>query len=538
MKRVWHSVSLAMIGLLTVAACGNAASGAGGLPTLAPTITAVPPVTPTDVPEPDPIRLPPVDWDDVDKFRAAMRPAFAGDIDAFASRNRYYIEATLTVENGVAVIMGAERARYTNRSTDALTEIVFRLYPNMTGLGGRMKVYRAELNGIPVEPTLSERDTALIIPLNTPLQTGDSAEVMLEFSAAAERGLYAGGGVFGYQQEVVSAPEWYPALSVYEEGRGWWMARPIPMGDASYTESALFEVYLTTPQNFVVAMSGSELDAFPAGDGMTTHHYVSGPMRDSAMVAGPLFGKLTQYVDDIAVNVLVWPGDEPAAEEVMGIATTAVRTFNDAFGPYPFAELDVAETFMATGMEYPGIVLISNTIWERGDPFMEIATAHEVGHQWFYSLVGGDQVGHPWLDESLTSFTEYVHMRAARGEKRYGAELQSDRDLYNAYKGRGLPDLPLNLPVTSYTENNYALIIYVKGPLFFVELENSLGRDTFLAALRLYVARHRYELADSKDLLAAFEDASGQNLDAIFYQWVGEFEGLDPAVMDDINARQ
>src|SRR5690554_2622705 len=102
MKRLWLGLfSLLLIGMVVLSACSEAASGAGGLPTLAPTVTAIPMSTPTDIPEPDPIQLPAVDWDDLDPFRAAMRPEFAGDIDAFANRNRYYIEASLEFEGGV-----------------------------------------------------------------------------------------------------------------------------------------------------------------------------------------------------------------------------------------------------------------------------------------------------------------------------------------------------------------------------------------------------------------------------------------------------
>jgi len=59
-----------------------------------------------------------------------------------------------------------------------------------------------------------------------------------------------------------------------------------------------------------------------------------------------------------------------------------------------------------------------------------------------------------------------------------------------------------------------------------------LGRDRFLAALQLYFERHRYEIVRSVDVLTAFEDATGEDLDALFYRWVGDFPGLDPAVVE------
>ena len=116
--------------------------------------------------------------------------------------------------------------------------------------------------------------------------------------------------------------------------------------------------------------------------------------------------------------------------------------------------------------------------------------------------------------------------------------VQGDRDWYNYYKSTGAPDLILNLPAAAYTDNSYGVIVYTKGPLFYLELEKRLGRDRFREAIQLYVKRHRYELVTSKDVLQAFEDATGEDLDAMFYQWVGEFEGLDPLVVEDAQARE
>ncbi len=531
-RRFLALMALAGLGLVLLTACGSSGAGASGLPTLPPTITALPPVTPTDIPVPDSISLPAADWDNLEPFRAAMRPAFAGDIDAFADANRYYIEASLDFEDGVAILRGAERVRYTNHSADTLSEIVFRLYPNLPALGGRMIVYQAEVNGAPVDPVLTERLSALALPLAEPLEPGDSVEMMLQFSVTAERGMNASYGQFGYQDEVFSGPEWYPVLSVYREDTGWWVERPTPTGDAVFSETGLYETYLTVPKDFIVVMSGSEIESFAVDENRTTYHYVSGPMRDSILVASPAFGKLSEMVDDITVNVFFWPGGEAAAESVLTQATDSVRIYNENFGPYPFAEFDVAETFNYTGIEYPGVVVIADGNWVRGNAFLETTVAHEVAHQWWYSLVGNNQVDEPWLDESLTSYSEYVYARNVYNERRAQEQRESDQDYYNFYRGSGAPDLPLDLPVTSYTDSNYGVIIYTKGPLFYAELENLLGREKFLEAVQLYFERNRYRVVEPKDVLDAFEDATGENLDAIFYQWVGNFPGLDPSVVE------
>jgi hypothetical protein len=553
--RLWIVLFLVAAGVTLLVACGDSGSGSSGLPTQRPTITALPPMTPTDVPEPQSAEIDLVDWDDVGKFEAAMRPAFANDVYAWADYNRYYIEASLVFDdNGVTIIRGTERVRYTNHTQDTMDEIVFRLYSNLAAHAGRMVVYQATVEGEPVE-----FESVLILRLTDPddpskplsenihpLAPGDDVEITLAFSVAAERGVSASYGEFGYQDNVFSGPEWYPVLSVYEEGVGWWQELPSQNGDAVYSETGLYETFLTVPANdereFRVALSGTEIGVeYDEDAGTKTVHYISGPMRDSLLVVGPDFGVLTKYVNeatdyvgeerstdnDVKVNVFYWPGDEDVAEDVLQIASDSVRVYGQNFGPYPFAELDVAETFNYTGIEYPGIVVIAERNWTKGNTFLEITTAHEVGHQWWYSVIGNNQVGQPWLDESLTSYSEYVYDRNVHDTRRENLAREADVQRYNNHLRQGNPDRVLDLPVSAYVDLDYGVIIYVKGPLFYAELETMLGSDRFFKALQLYYRRHRYEVVRSRDVLEAFEDSTGEDLDQIFYETVGDFPGLD-----------
>jgi aminopeptidase N len=53
--------------------------------------------------------------------------------------------------------------------------------------------------------------------------------------------------------------------------------------------------------------------------------------------------------------------------------------------------------------------------------------------------------------------------------------------------------------------------------------------------LQAYFAEMRYETATAYDMLRIFEEVSGQDLDAVFYEWVGDFEGLDPAAKAQVD---
>lgn len=531
---------------LFLTACSGGISGRT-MPTLPPTPTAVPHTTPTAVPAPEVEPPAAVDWSDVGMFRQAMRPAFAGDVDAFANRNRYVIEATVELTD-VAAIYGAERVRYTNRSADTLSEIVFRLYPNLDAYSGQMNITEVTVNGEPVIVRFEDRRSVMVVPLAEPLAPQESVELTVGFNSAIEKGFAANYGEYSYQQGIFAAPQWYPALSVYEEGRGWWTGRSPLQGDPSYMETGLYDVRVTAAEDMTIVLSGSEIGATTNGDGTVTHHVVSGPMRDSILIASRELGRVSGETDGITVNIYYWNDEravhnERAARAGLQMTIDSLDVFNRVFGQYPFAEFDVVQTDTdAGGIEYPGLIVVADNYWDTGDSFFEVVIAHETAHQWWYSLVGNNQVEQPFVDESLTSFCEYVYFweTAQTPREVEDAEdyVRGDQAWYNTYVGQGNPNLPLGLPVASYAERAYVMIIYTKGPLFFNEIAETIGREQLYAVLQEYFRRYRYEVATIGDMLAVFEDVTGQSWDAFFYEWVGSFPGLDTGVIPTVNAMQ
>src|SRR5262245_46206580 len=127
------------LAFLATACSGKESNASDQLPTRLPDSTPLPHATHTPIAIAALPELAPVDWSQVEHFRSTMKPAFTGDINEYANRQRYYIEATLEINPIVTIINGAQHVRYTNRSSDTLNEIVFRLVPNSPDFGWRMR---------------------------------------------------------------------------------------------------------------------------------------------------------------------------------------------------------------------------------------------------------------------------------------------------------------------------------------------------------------------------------------------------------------
>lgn len=389
-----------------------------------------------------------------------------------------------------------------------------------------MNVTLVTVNGQTVEPSLSELRSVMGVRLPEPLAPGESVELTVDFNLVMTRGLNTSYGRFGYVNDVVSSTAWYPTLSVHEPGKGWWQSIPSPRGDPAYSETGLYDVRLTVPDNMTVAMSGTIIETTKNANGTITYRDVTGPMRDHAFQASARYMLTSETVDGTRINMVHYKDRAALSTDgtklAMKISKLAVQTFNNVFGEYPYAELDVVQNPTPSGVEFPGLVQIAERAWVTGNNYLERVIAHEVGHQWFYALIGNNQVEHPWLDESFTAYTEFVYMRAAYPTGTTADDYVNNfQKGYARYTGAGHTDLPLDLPVTSYNGVSYGAIVYTKGPLFVVELERHLGRETVYKALAEYFRRHKYGIVQSVDVKRAFEDVSGRDLSALFEKWVG-----------------
>ena len=163
---------------------------------------------------------------------------------------------------------------------------------------------------------------------------------------------------------------------------------------------------MTAPAGLAIAASGVVVDQSQAGD-TQTQTVLTGPMRDIALAVGDLRLAQRSLSDGIKINAWVLPAHAAQGPQLADQGAGQVQNLEAEVGPYPFGELDIVDTPGAFGgVEYPGLVYIG-VVSARGN--FEEATVHEVGHQWFYSLIGDDQLLQPWLDEAAASYTELLY---------------------------------------------------------------------------------------------------------------------------------
>ncbi len=486
--------------------------------TVAPTPTPPEPTQPPAPTAPPTPSLPApalfdIPWDDRTPFAAGLIPAEQDALEERPFASVYHID--FTVRDDMTHVSGKLEVRYTNAETVALNEVLFRLFPNI--LGGEMKVTGVKVNGRDTKTLLETEDSVLRVAMPAPLQPGDQVVIAMDYDVTIPTTPGTNYAVLATMDDIMALAHAYPMIPAYDDDIGWYDDLPPNYGDVTYSDIAYYLVRASLPAGQVVQASGIELDRSES-DGRQVITWAAGPMRDFYLVASPRYQVIEEKVGDTTVRAYA-PGEYSAANELaLDYATNALKVLNRYYGVYPFTELDVAGTpTLAGGVEYPGLIVVALQLYDPEQRFFEVATAHEVGHQWFYSVVGNDQIHHPWLDESLTQFNTLLYFEDRYGEAGYAMERMNFERRWEYIDNA---DIPLDLPVSAYDEAEYSGIIYGRGGLFFDELRKKIGDDAFETFQKNYYNAFKWDIATTDGLKRVAEDACGCDLTPMFEEWV------------------
>jgi aminopeptidase N len=449
---------------------------------------------------------------------AALRAPFRHHLAAIADAPFYHISATVDLES--AGVDGRLNLRYTNASTELLSELVFWLLPNATTIygGGSLSVESVTLGNEALDFELSEARTLMRVPLSRPLAPGQALSLDIKFTTQLPINTQRGYGILNQTSSVTSLAGWYPLLTAYRAG---WRTADVPqVGDALMAETSLYEVSLTVPAEVTVVSTGavSRLEKTPSE---ATWHLVSGPAREFAIAISEDFEQHQAQVGGVTVRFHSLPASyaRTSPEAALTEIVASFDVFAAQFGPYPFAEFDVVELPISIGgYEFPGMVYVDDHLRSQGDPAdYRYIIAHEVAHQWWYGLVANDSINEPWLDESLASYSAAIYLEQTRGERSAAGLLAYWRRTYGTPRAQ---DPPVNSSALGFSNwLAYRSPVYYQGALFLDALRAEMGDDLFFLFLKRYLAAYRYQLATTEDFLRLAEAITCRDLDPFFERW-------------------
>lgn len=417
-----------------------------------------------------------------------------------------------------------------------------------------------KVNGQPVKWECDDKNKDVcILILNKPLKSLDTLVITTPFFVKIPDAKFSR---LGHIDQAYFITQWYPKPAVFDNG-GW---HPMPYIDQGeyYSEYGSFDVKITLPENYLLAATGDRIDAeveekflndkvietlerldksdfrstdmaFPASSpNYKTVRFRQYRVHDFAWFADKRFNVIhdqvelptTRRVVDTWVfftnkNFSLW-------KNAITFVNESTLFYSHLLGDYPYNHVTAVDgTIMAGGgMEYPNITVIGDMSNEID---LDVTIAHEVGHNWFYGILGSNERDLPFMDEGINSFYELRYLRAKYPLKKFTDFIGQD----STFKFLGINKIPywkekeltyfmsyryhfdqaLNLPSEDYTPFNYGSIVYGKAPAAFDYLMEYMGEETFDKAMKFYYEQFRFKHPAPKDLIKTLSFYSGNDLE-------------------------
>src|SRR5881296_1510873 len=375
---------------------------------------------------------------------------------------------------------------------------------------GRLLVVRraADAKGVPLR-TAAHGDTLVVYPAR-PVAFHDTLRFTIDYHARIDNGR---GLTFIQPDGRAHRPRQIWSQGEDHDNHFWFPTYDFP------NDKMTWELVATVPAEYSVVSNGRLVaDRKTPGGTRTVTWRQDRPSATYlvSLIVAPLI-RFTDTWRGVPVDYYVYRADSGLARRLFGVTPDMIDVYSRLTGvKYPwakYAQTTVADFF--GGMENVSATTLVDWLPDEraylDRPWYQwILIPHELAHQWFGDYVTLENWANMWLNEGFAEFLPGQYWRVKLGPR---AEDDYYLDEYHQYLQI---DRRRRMPLAALGSNN----VYPKGALVLRMLQRYLGPERFWASLHLYLTRHALANATSDDLRQAVLDATGENLDWFWSQWV------------------
>jgi hypothetical protein len=463
------------------------------------------------------------------------------ELSHYAIHN-YKIDARFMEEEKLLEVK--QQVKYKNTHNLEFESIYFHLYPNAFKEKEKVPFLKEELEHaypkgfqsgyIDIEEVLIEgkkanfelgglNNTIMSIKLSEVLKPNE--EVLISFKYKVR--IPPISSRFGYGENTYNLGNWYPIAAVYDS-KGWNLDPYYEIGDPFYSEVGNYEVTLRLPEEYELATTGNilyrdKVQKEDVGYKEQIWNVEAKAVRDFAWVISKNFILKNDSINGIDINVYYFKNQQ--GNKALEAAKDSIKIFSELFGEYPYGQFSVVSCdFFIGGMEYPNLVYIDHNIFSRDSTLiLEYIIVHETAHQWWYGIIGNDQVNEPWIDEALTEYSTILYYREKYGEDTMMSMLKSMvvDDYVRTKEELEDKDESIAKGIDEFKDNReYSGIVYSKGAMMFYELEREVGRENFIKILQYYMSENKFTNVTEKDIKNITKAVTGEDYQEFFDQWL------------------
>lgn len=458
------------------------------------------------------------------------------------------------------LVNGTEQITYYNNSPDTLSQLVFKLYPNIYQKGATrdMRVKPQDVtDGVSLKNLMIDQASKTIetIPEGTNLRIpisklfpGHTLQVSLGFSYTLNKGSHIRTGAIDSTAFFIAY--FFPRIAVYDDIDGW-NIYPYLGSQEFYNDFCHFSVDISVPDNYVVWATGdlknkenvmgqkyinriadaetkngkvTIIDTSDLAAGNITLHNPTNTWKFEAdNMTDFVFATSNHYLwNSSSIEVdsknkrrtrldAVFNPMHKDYREVIDFARNTVDLMSYRFPnwPYPFPHETVFDGL--DQMEYP-MMVNDNPLENRKESIL--LTEHEIFHTMFPFYMGTNETKYGWMDEGWATIGEWLlsGMMDSSIKDEYGIEN------YNKFAGREV-DLPIITLTTQLSGAASFLNSYPKPALGYLYVKDMLGDSAFFKGLHYYISHWNSRHPIPLDFFYSMNTGSGKNLDWFWKRW-------------------
>jgi aminopeptidase N len=380
-----------------------------------------------------------------------------------------------------------------------------------------IKTKQVLMNGKPL--TFNQDSAGLTVFFNPPLNWNSEYSFTIDYEAAPRKGIYFLG--WNIDTKNSANDKNYTRKQIWTQGQGIDNRHWIPCYD-DVNDKLITETKITFDSTYAVISNGILKSRKVNADGTATWNYsMNKPMVPYLIM---LAIDKYSYKDYRSKNGMVsrqyYYSDFPEMAASSYRYSDEIMDFLEGeFGvKYPwqtYANVPV-QNFMYGAMENTtatifGDFLLNDERQNIERPYYS-TNAHELTHQWFGDYITEYSAQHHWLHESFATYYAKQFMRFKFGENKYDWEKRTEAN--NAIGADNTDRFPV-AHSRGGSQRHYPKGSYVIDMIRYV-----VGDSIFKKCITSYLKEHAYGNVHNHDLMMAFMDYAGINLDWFFDEWI------------------
>jgi len=418
-----------------------------------------------------------------------------------------YHRLRLTVDPEVYFVSGETTTKYIAKEN--MNTVTFEL-------SNDLEVSSVKQRGAELAFSRSENDEVIInLPVTQNINVLDS--VSISYS-----GMPPGTGFGSFIMEEHNGTPVMWTLSEPFGAREWW-----PCKQDLNDKVDNIDIYVTAPSQYVVAANGLQQSAVNAGNLKTTHFKHTYPIPAYLIAFAVTDYEIYNQQGGLGTTespffpIVNYMYPETAAANRASLAATPpiINFFESVFGDYPFRreKYGHAQFHWGGGMEHTTVSFM--TAGQSGG-YSRSLIAHEMGHQWFGDKVTCGSWRDIWLNEGFATYMASMVIQHFDGEEAFATDKADMTDNITSAPGGAIYLTEAEAESVNRIFNSR--LSYDKGAMVLNMLRFKLGDTNFFQGLKNYLndPELAYAYANTPDLQAHLEAASGQNLTEFFNDWV------------------